>query len=102
MNTSTPRTRNLRPRLGKIAMVIALASTIGLGMAPAFAAEHDNGGHDARDGGHNTAPARHDYRPQSHHAVHYQRPPVYYAPAPVYYAPRPSPGISLFIPLDIR
>jgi hypothetical protein len=25
-----------------------------------------------------------------------------YAPPPVYYEPRPSPGISLFFPLDIR
>jgi hypothetical protein len=96
MNTSTTRTRHFGPGVGKIAMAISLALAIGPGMAPAFADEHDNGGHDARDRSHNAAPARHDYRPQSHHAVHYAH---VYAPPRVYYAPQPSPGISLFIPL---
>jgi hypothetical protein len=103
VNTLTTQARNFRPKAGKIAIAVALASAMGgLGMTPAFGDEHDNGGHDAKDRGHNTAPARHNYRPQTQHPSHYARQPVYYAPAPAYYAPRPSPGITLFIPIDIR
>jgi hypothetical protein len=101
MNTSTTQGTHFRPIVGKIAMAIALASAIGgLGMTPAFGDEHDNRGNDARDRGHNTVPARHDSRPKSHHPYYYAQP--VYAPPPDYYRPRPSPGITLFIPLNLR
>jgi hypothetical protein len=103
MKTTTMQAKNFRPKLGKIAIAIALASALGgLGMTPAFGDEHGDGDHDAKNQGHKAAPARHNYRPQTHHPSHYAPPPVYYAPAPVYYAPQPSPGISLFIPINIR
>jgi hypothetical protein len=94
MNISTTQAKRFRARVGKIAIVVAVALAIGdLGITPAFAEEHDNRVH-------NRAPARHYSQPASHHAYHHAQP--FYAPAPVYYAPQPSPGISLFIPINIR
>jgi hypothetical protein len=107
MNTSTTQARNFRPKVGKIAMAVALASAIGgLGVTPAFGDEtdhrdnRDNRGRYAQDRGHNADRARHDYRGASHHPYQYAQP--VYAPPPVYYAPQPSPGISLFFPITIR
>jgi hypothetical protein len=110
MNTSTTRTRNYRPKLGKIAMVVALASAMGgLGMTPAYGDEHDNGWHGEKNHGYKAAPAKYKKRPPDHRPnyyapapVYYAPAPVYYPPAPVYYAPQPSPGINLFIPIRIR
>jgi hypothetical protein len=100
MNTSTSQARNFRLKAGKIAMAIAVASAIGgLGMTPAFGDEHDNRGGDERDHGHD-ADRRQDSRHRSHDAYHYAQP--VYAPPPDYYRARPSPGISLFFPLDVR
>ena len=94
MNNSTPQVRRFTAKVGKIVLVITVASAaVGLGIAPVLAAEHDNHGHEAQLRGHKTAPVRHNYGHES------QRSSYYYAPQPVYYAPRPSPGISLFIPL---
>jgi hypothetical protein len=101
MNISTTQARIFRPKLGKIATAMALASALGgLGMTPAFGDEHDNRGANAGDRGHNADRARHNYAPASRHRYHYAQPG--YAPPPVYYAPQPSPGISLFIPIVIR
>jgi len=83
MNTSSTQGRHFRPKLGNIAIAIAVASAMAaLGMAPAYGDEHGNRGH------------------ERHRAHHYAQP--FYASAPVYYAPQPSPGISLFIPIVIR
>ena len=106
MKTSTTQARNFKPKLCKIATVIALASALGgLGITPAFGDEHDNRGADAGDRyGHDADRARHNSPPASHHRYHHAQPryaPTY-APPAVYYAPQASPGISLFIPVDIR
>jgi hypothetical protein len=107
MNTSTTQARNFRPKLGKIALAIALASAMGgLGMTPAFGDEHDNRGGNARDRGYDTARDqhrdrnRHDNRRDNYRPYRYAQP--VYVPPPVYYAPEPSPGISLFFPIDLR
>jgi hypothetical protein len=101
MNTSTSQARNFRLKAGKIAMAIAVASAMGgLGMTPAFGDEHDNRGGDERDHGHDADRGRQDSRDRSHDAYHYAQP--VYAPPPDYYRARPSPGISLFFPLDVR
>jgi hypothetical protein len=84
MNISITQAGYFRPKGGKVAMAIAVASALAVfGMTPAYGDEHGNRGH------------------ERHHAHHYAQP-SYYAPAPVYYAPQPSPGISLFIPIVIR
>jgi hypothetical protein len=93
MNISTPLARRSPAKVGKMVLVIAIASAaVGLGIAPVLAADHDNHGHEEQVRGHKTAPVRHNYGHETHRSG-------YYAPQPVYYAPRPSPGISLFIPL---
>ena len=110
MNASTTQAREFRPKLGRIAIAIALASALGgFSMTSAFGDEHGDGGHGAKNQDHRAAPARHNYRPQARHRsryaprrVYYAPAPMYYAPAPVYYGPQPSPGISLFIPINIR
>jgi|ERR1035438_2113661 hypothetical protein len=87
----------------KVVLALALATVMGaMSISPALADTNDgrdrqNQRHwrgDHRDGYYN------GYRPQ------YRRPYVYaqpvYVPPPVYYEPRQSPGISLFLPLDLR
>jgi hypothetical protein len=43
---------------------------------------------------------RQDYRSRRHDPYYYAQP--VYAPPPASYPARPSPGITLFFPLDIR
>ena len=109
-----------------LAVVFALMLVAGLVYllsAPAYAdKDRDRGrgrGHQQRDDRHNDH--RHDdyghndgyrhrewrdadcgyiYRPYYPQPYLYAQP--VYVPPPVYYAPRPSPGISLFFPLDLR
>jgi hypothetical protein len=84
MNISITQARHFKPKIGRVAMAIAVASAVaGFSTTPAYADEHRNRGHHER-----------------HRAPHYAQP--FYAPSPVYYAPRPSPGVSLFIPIVIR
>ena len=96
MNTSKTQAKLGASKVARITMAIALASAVGgLGMTPSVAEVRDNHGHDARDRGHKSVPVRHDYRPERYRSS-------YYAPPPVYYAPQSSPGISLFIPINIH
>ncbi len=82
------KTRTLTTALA----VLALCS---YGITPAMAQDHRNHGYDhGRDVRHD----RGDYR--GRHDAYFYAAPVY-AP-PVYVAPPPSPGVSLFFPLDIR
>jgi hypothetical protein len=109
MKTTTRQARNFRPTLGRIVMALAIASVMGgASMTPAFGKD-DDGRRGHRDNGwHNDN--RHDdrywrehervYRPVYRHPYYYSQP--VYAPAPVYYPPQPSPGFSLFFPLDVR
>lgn len=100
MKIPTQPARNARPILGKLVLALACAGVLGLSAAPAFAQNHngrDNHGNNGRHGnngwhnGHDRNWRGHGYQPQ----------PVY-VPPPVYYPPQPSPGISLFLPLNIR
>jgi hypothetical protein len=109
MNTSTTQARHPGMKAGKIVMAIALASAIGgLGMTPAFGAENSNRGRDGnrdhatQNRGHNTDRGRHDNRPQNRSTYRYEYAQPVYVPPPIYYAPQPSPGISLFFPLNLR
>lgn len=106
MEISTKQAMNFRPTISKIVMAFALASVMGgLCTTPALGKDDDRGRHDARDdrdrhgdrGRHDYRPA---YRPVYQHPYHYSQP--VYVPPPVYYPPPPSPGISLFFPLEIR
>jgi hypothetical protein len=108
MRTTTKQARNFRQTLGRIVMVLAVASvTGGASMTPAFGRDNDGRQGHRDNGWHNDN--RHDdrywhehervYRPVYRHPYYYSQP--VYAP-PVYYPPQPSPGFSLFFPLDVR
>jgi hypothetical protein len=94
MKTSTKQAGNFGPAIGKAVTALALASVMGISVAPALARDNDR--HDGR---------RHE-RDWREHRPEYRRPYNYsqpvYVPPPVYYAPQQSPGISIFLPLDFR
>jgi hypothetical protein len=108
MKTSTNRAWNFRPAISKIGMALACISVIGsMAATPALAKDndkrierHDNGLHKGDRRGDR------DWQRGYQQPYRYQHPYVYaqpvYAPPPVYYAPQPSPGITLFFPLEIR
>jgi len=100
MKTSTTQARNFRPTIGRIVTALAVASVMGgMAMTPALGA--DKGWHKGEWKGDRNRPVYvYDYRPV-YRAPYYYSQPVY-APPPVYYYPQPSPGISLFFPIDIR
>jgi hypothetical protein len=109
MKTSTSQARNWRPAIRKIVMAFAVASVMGaMAVTPALAKDNDNrkghqdqGLHKGQFKGERERPEyRPAYRPVYQDPYRYSQP--VYAPPPVYYEPRPSPGISLFFPLDIR
>ncbi len=67
---------------------------------------HGQAGHNGQHGnyGNHGNHRRNHYRHNDHRDYRYgygYAQPVY-VPAPVYYEPQPSPGISLFFPIDIR
>jgi hypothetical protein len=100
MKPSTQQFRQLSSTTSKIMMALALASVLGgTSITPALGkgndARHDKGWHK----GEQRSVIRNDYR--GRRDPYYYSAPVY-APPPVYYAPQPSPGISLFFPLDFR
>jgi len=71
-------------------MALTLASVMcGMAVTPALARDNDR----RNQRGH-----EHDRRGYQH--PYYSQP--VYVPPPVYYAPQPSPGISLFFPLNFR
>src|ERR1019366_667215 len=105
MTTSTNQARNSRPTISKIVMALAVASVMGsMAITPALAkndkdrkGHQDQGLHKGQYKGEREQPV---YRPVYQDPYRYSQP--VYAPPPVYYEPQPSPGISLFFPLDIR
>lgn len=102
MKTSTNQARNFRPKISRIVMALAAASVMG-GMAITPALGDNRQGHQDRGvhrGERQGDRDRHEHRPVYVRPNYYSQP--VYAPPPVYYAPQPSPGISLFFPLDIR
>ena len=113
MTTSANHATHLRPATGKIVLALAVASVMGaMAVTPAIARDNnDRRGH--QDQGLHKGQYKNDryrresrpvyrpaYRPVYQHPYYYSQP--VYAPPPVYYEPEPSPGISLFLPLNIR
>ena len=101
-----------------VALTLLLVAVLAfLSSAPVYA---DNDGHRGRGQGqrddrhndnyrHNDNSRHREWRDPDHgytYRPYYPQPYLYaqpvYVPPPVYYAPRPSPGISLFFPLDLR
>jgi Ni/Co efflux regulator RcnB len=100
MKTST---MHLMPSIGKIMIALAAASVIGAtGVKPAFAEGNDRRAEQQDKDRHRERPrADHDRRADRDRRSEYYQHRVY-APPPVYYVAQPSPGISLFLPLEIR
>jgi len=109
MKTSTKQPRNFRPTISKVVMAFAVASVMGgMAITPALA-DNDHRGNNHRqvhrDNGRHNGEWRGDrhrgfVQPYIYSQPYYAEP--VYVPPPVYYAPQPSPGISLFLPLNIR
>ena len=105
MNTSITQAGKLRPTISKIVAALAVASVVGaMSMTPAHGRDNDER-QGYRDNGWHKG-ERHGDRDRRERRPVYQRPYYYsqpvYAPPPVYYAPPPSPGISLFLTLNIH
>jgi hypothetical protein len=119
MKTSMLQARNARPAISKIMIALVFASMVGaIATGPALARD-DNRSNEHQDQGrrdeHQDQGKRDEHQDQDRRRdesnfnrdgrgdrqPNYYAQPVY-APPPVYYAPQPSPGISLFFPLDIR
>jgi len=108
MTTSTKQARSFRPTLGRVALALTLASVMGGLSVPAFGDDRDeHRGNGVRNGDRGDRNVDRDrdrggrgYGRRYPHPYRYAAP--VYAPPPVYYPPQPSPGFSLFFPLDIR
>ena len=109
MRTSASHATHLRPTISKIVLALAVASVMGaMAVTPAIAkGNNDRNGH--QDQGLHKGQNKNDRNRRESRPVYrpvYQQPDYYsqpvYAPPPVYYAPEASPGISLFLPLNIR
>jgi len=107
MKTETIQTRTLGLTISKLMIALAFASVMsGLAIGPALAEDndrnnehHDNGWH--KGGSHDRDRHEHEHDRHEYRDPHYYSQPVY-APPPVYYVPRESPGITVFLPLDIH
>jgi len=107
MKTLIQKTRYFSSTGSKVVVGLVFASVIGvLSISPALA-DHDNGhGRGNRGGNHGHQEWRGDhdgyrgYRPGYQQPYNYAQP--VYVPPPVYYTPQQSPGISLFLPLNLR
>ena len=110
MNTSIQQQNPYASLACKILSALALAALVGgLALLPTAASAADRGNDHGNGRGHDDHGPREsrdhhhdDYGRRFDHggAYHYAQP--VYVPPPVYYEPQQSPGISLFLPLDIR
>ena len=105
MKISTKQAGNFRPTIGKIVTALALVSVMGsMSMTPALSKDDgDRRGH-ADKGWHKgewRGDRRYEGRPVYWEPYVYAQP-VYVPPPVYYYPPPPSPGVSLFFPLNIR
>ena len=113
MRTSATPVRKVRSAVGQIVMALAFVSVIiGMATAPALGRddrreiqqERRGDGERDRHGERDRRDERGRYEERSrpeYRSYEYYSPPVY-APPPVVYAPVPSPGISIFFPLEFR
>ena len=101
MKTSTMQAGNLRPIISRIVIARVCSSVMGgIAMTPAFARDNDQrAGH--RDNGKHKV-ERHADRDWRGYQEPYYYAQAVYAPPPDYYAPQQSPGVSVFLPLNIR
>lgn len=113
MRISTTQVRNLRAAVGQIVMALALVSVIfGMGTPPALARDDRREMQQERRGdgergrleerGRHEERVRHEERMRPEYRTYDYYPAPVYAPPPVVYAPEPSPGISIFFPLEFR
>ena len=96
----------------RLALVLGLLVAGGVAMTPAFGDEHGNQGQGHNKGGEGARGFqrdRHDnrnhrnYRRDEHNPYYpYMYAQPVYAPPPVYYPPMPTPGVSLFFPIELR
>jgi Ni/Co efflux regulator RcnB len=100
------RTTGLEPAsvIRKLVLVLLVAPVCFLSTA-AFAQrdDHRDRGHEDHDNGRDHRFDRHDDHDRGYHRgrdYSYAQP--VYVPRPVYREPRPSPGISIFLPLELR
>jgi hypothetical protein len=101
MNRATMQAKKCGSTVGKIAMVLAVASVfVGLSMGPARSGERREREGERRE---ERDWREHRRRPRWVRPYVYPAPRYIYAPPPVFYAPPPpSPGISLFFPFHFR
>ncbi len=95
----TMHLKPLRRFTGATAALMGLFAVASLLPLAAQADDHGRGhdrDHDRGHGRYEHREYRRDYRRD------WRQPDVVYAPPPVVYRPDPSPGISLFFPIDIR
>jgi ABC-type Zn2+ transport system substrate-binding protein/surface adhesin len=108
MKTTTMRSKLLAPLRGKaLAAVIAssaLCGFAGISMMPAHAEGNDK--RDEHYDKHHDKDRLENRRHDDHGRRGHEEPRFYpqpvYAPPAVYYPPPESPGISIFLPLDVR
>ena len=99
MTYSTKRLALLRSSVARIAAALACATALGvLGVPSAVADEGGWGDRGGRRYGYGHENDRRQEQPRRHRHHYY---PVY-SPPPVYYRHEESPGISVFIPWDVR
>lgn len=110
MNVSPRPLRPFAPSFGKTALAVAFVALLG-GVAgtPAYARDdhgrgwnqsHERGGDYRRHEWRGDRYGNYGYRPEYRRPYYYAQP--VYVPPPVYYEPQRSPGINLFVPLDLR
>ncbi|WP_262965864.1 hypothetical protein [Methylobacter psychrophilus] len=111
MKTLTQKTGFSRSIANKVLIGLIFASLISL-LSPSTAfADRDKGhrgghqGSHGNRGNHNSRGKHHNnrgYRSGYNYNHNYNYAQPVYVPPPVYYAPQQSPGINLFLPLNLR
>ena len=103
MTTSMQQLVNSRPTIPGIVVALALVSLLGsMAVTPALSKDGDDRREHSDKGWHKGQwrGDRGEWRPVYREPYYYARP--VYVPQPIYYPPQPSPGITLFFPLDVR
>jgi len=88
-------------KAGGALLALLVASAMGLASLQPALADADNHRDEHRDKGAHNEPQHGDRDRHEYVRPRYVPQPVYVAP-PVYYPPQQSPGISLFLPLDVH